>query len=79
MHTLRHTGVPEMRKYVVDITPDGISIEASGFIGNACLKELDEFQRILAEVGIKTDLTNQKKKAEMYATPATHLQEERRR
>ena len=67
-----------MRKYVVDITPDSITIDASGFSGNACIKELDEIKRILAEIGIETNITDQKKKSEMYATQPTLFQEERR-
>lgn len=49
---------------IIEITPEGIKIEAAGFTGGACLAELDEFRKMLAELGIETDVSDQQLKRE---------------
>ncbi len=68
-------------EYRIEITPDGIKLDAKGFKNKACLKELAEIERMLKDLGIETNLTDQKLKREaMLAdnTPQTARREVRR-
>jgi len=61
-------------RYMVKYTPKGISIDADGFVGGACEKELDDILRFLKSVGISTSIEDKKKKAETYAGAMTGSQ-----
>lgn len=61
-------------KYQIKYTPKGISIDASGFAGGACEKELDDILRFLKSVGIDTSIEDKKKKAESYSGGMTGYQ-----
>lgn len=68
-------------EYEIEITPDGIKLDAKGFQNKACLKELAEIERMLKDLGIETELVNQNLKREaMLAdnTPQTARREVRR-
>lgn len=57
--------MPEME---IIITPEGeIKIEAAGYKGGSCLKDLDEYRKHMAAGGVTTDIKDQKKKPEFYA------------
>lgn len=50
------------------VNPDGsIKIETSGFKGAGCMNILEEITKDLEAMGIKTTITDQKKKPEYYA------------
>jgi len=51
-------------EYTIEITPDGIKLDAKGFQNKACLKELAEIERMLKDLGIETELVNQNLKRE---------------
>jgi uncharacterized protein (UPF0128 family) len=68
-------------EYTIEITPDGIKLDATGFPNKSCLKELAEIERMLKDLGIETELVNQNLKREaMLAenTPQTARREVRR-
>jgi len=68
-------------EYEIEITPQGIRLDARGFQNKACLKELAEIERMLKDLGIETTLGDQKLKREsMLAdnTPQTARREVRR-
>lgn len=68
-------------EYLIDITPDGISMNATGFRDRACLKELAEIERMLKDLGIETSLVDQKLKREAMlaeSDPQTTRREIRR-
>lgn len=54
--------------YQIEYTPNGIRIDADGFKGGACEKELEEIQKFLADHGIETGIEDKKKKAESFST-----------
>ena len=51
----------------ITITPKGMTVDAAGYQGGACLNDLDKLNRFLAEVGISPDVKDQKMKSESYA------------
>jgi uncharacterized protein (UPF0128 family) len=68
-------------EYNIEITPDGIKLDAKGFPNKSCLKELAEIERMLKDLGIETELADQNLKREaMLAenTPQTARREVRR-
>jgi hypothetical protein len=62
-------------RYSVKYTPKGISIDADGFVGGACEKELEDILRFLKSAGINTSVEDKKKKAETYAGAMTGSQQ----
>lgn len=51
------------------ITPDGMKIDADGYVGGACMKDLDDLTKFLKENGgIGMEQTDQKKKPQAYNT-----------
>jgi hypothetical protein len=58
-----------MTEYEIEITKDGIKLEAKGFHGKTCLQELAEIERQLKVLGIDTELVSQDLKREaMFAS-----------
>jgi hypothetical protein len=56
------------KKIVFTITDQGMVIDSNGFTGLTCLTELEKLQEfLLKEGGIKTNITDQKKKIAVYA------------
>jgi hypothetical protein len=49
---------------IIDITDDGMTVEAKGFKGKACTESLDKLITDMAKDGIKGTITDQTKKAE---------------
>lgn len=58
----------------VTITPKGVTVDASGFKGKACLAELAKFEKFMADNGITVDNKETKMKAEanLSETTGTH-------
>ena len=55
----------------IDIAPDGtLIVEAKGYKGAGCLESLNKLLRELEQGGISTNVKDQKKKQEFYATAA---------
>lgn len=52
----------------ITITPKGMTVDASGYQGKACVNDLDKLNRFLAEVGISPDVKEQRMKSEVYAS-----------
>lgn len=53
----------------ITITPKGMTVDASGYQGKACVNDLDKLNRFLAEVGISPQVKDQKMKtSEVYAS-----------
>ena len=53
----------------IDIAPDGtLKVEAKGYRGGACIDALDKLLADLKQGGIETNIKDQKKKQEFYAT-----------
>lgn len=52
--------------YRIEITPNGLKFEGVDFKDAKCLSELEKILKSLEEIGIKVDLTEQKRKAESY-------------
>lgn len=53
----------------IEITPKGIKVDASGFIGGKCIKTQEDLEKFLAMHGIMTKSKDQKRKLEqMYAS-----------
>lgn len=52
----------------IEITPKGLKVEASGYAGKECQKDLEDLEAFLKAEGIDIRLTDQKLKAEAYAT-----------
>ena len=50
----------------IRITPDEIKVDASGFEGTACLDELDEMTEAIERDGIKSKISDQTKKGDLY-------------
>lgn len=67
-------------EYEIEITPQGIRLDARGFQNKACLKELAEIERMLKDLGIETTLKPRLKREAMLAdnTPQTTRREVRR-
>lgn len=53
-----------MPEYSFEITPAGIRMDANGFRGGECLKELDDIRQMLENLGIETTVTDQDLKRE---------------
>jgi hypothetical protein len=67
-----------MPEYTFEITPEGIKMDAKGFRGGECLKELAEIQTMLAALGVETAITGQDLKREaMLASGGTQTQKNR--
>lgn len=70
-----------VEEYRIEITPDGIKLDAKGFQNKACLKELAEIERMLKDLGIETELASQDLKREAMlaeGSPQTTRREVRR-
>lgn len=50
----------------IEITPDGITVDASGFQGKTCIDEIQKLLASLREAGIETEIIEQKLKSEYY-------------
>jgi len=50
----------------IRVTPDEIKVDASGFEGTTCLDELDEMTEAIEREGIKSKISNQTKKGDLY-------------
>jgi hypothetical protein len=61
---------------IIEITPTGIKVEASGFTGDKCIKTQEELENFLTSKGINIGKRDQKRKLEqMYSTsPGTTIQ-----
>lgn len=60
-----------MKEMEIIIAPDGsIKIEAAGYSGGTCMKDLDKYIAHLRAGGVTTDLKDQKKKPEFYQVAA---------
>ena len=62
-------------EYEIEITPQGIRLDARGFQNKACLKELAEIERMLKDLGIETTLGDQKLKRNRARTTPDHRRE----
>jgi len=60
----------------VEISPDGIKVEAKGYKGGMCLKDLEKIVQGLAGLGITMEQTEQQKKPEFYQS-ARNTQQQR--
>ena len=47
----------------IHITPDDMTVDASGFTGTACLDELAEMTAAMEQAGIKSKISDQTKKS----------------
>lgn len=64
-------GAINMKEMEIVITPDGeIKIEAAGYSGGACMKDLDKYLAHMRAGGVSTDLKDQKKKPEFCQVAA---------
>lgn len=50
----------------IHVTPDEMIVDASGFEGTACLDELDQMTEALEQSGIKSEISDQTKKGDLY-------------
>jgi len=50
----------------IRVTPDEMKVDASGFEGTACLDELDEMTAAMEQAGIKSEISDQTKKGDLY-------------
>jgi hypothetical protein len=50
----------------IHVTPDEITVDASGFEGTACLEELDAMTEAIEREGIKSNLSDQTRKGDQY-------------
>lgn len=48
------------------ITPKGIKMDASGFVGGACITELKKIEAEFKKIGVNTNITDQKMKHEVH-------------
>lgn len=48
------------------ITPDSMKVNASGYTGDTCLDELDEMTAAMEQAGIKSEISDQTKKGDLY-------------
>lgn len=56
-----------MQEIEITFNEDGtMKIDAKGFKGQGCITELKKLQKALEDLGIKTDITDQKLKPEYY-------------
>ncbi len=51
----------------ITITPEGMTVDASGYQGGACVNDLEKLNRFLAEIGVVPDVKEQRMKSEVYA------------
>lgn len=58
------------------ITPKGIKIETSGFVGGSCLSTLEDFKAFMLTKGVKITETHQETKPELYETEQTRMKNE---
>lgn len=52
----------------IECTPDGMKIDMKNFTGDACTVELGKMLKELEDLGIKSTITSQHKKAEYHAS-----------
>lgn len=50
----------------IHITPDEIKVDASGFVGDACLEELDAMTEAIEREGINAEISDQTRKGDQY-------------
>lgn len=63
----------------ITITPKGMTVDASGYQGKACVNDLDKLNRFLAEVGVSPKIKDQKMKtSEVYASQTQKSTTERK-
>lgn len=56
-------------EFEIDIAPDGtMKVEAKGYKGAGCIDALNKLLESLKEGGIETNIKEQQKKQEYYAT-----------
>ena len=63
--------MPEME---IIITPEGMTIDASGYRGKDCIKDLEKFVAEMKKHGVSVIITNQNKKSEsrmLSSSPAS--------
>ena len=52
-----------MGKMEIEFGPDGsMKVDADGYTGDACIKELEKLENELKKLGIKSDLQSQERK-----------------
>jgi len=52
----------------IECTPDGMHVDMKNFTGDACTIELGKMLKDLEELGIKSTIITQQKKAEYHAS-----------
>ncbi len=58
-----------MKEQKITITPEGeIKIEAEGYTGGDCLKDLEKYIKFMKEHGVDLEVKDQKKKPAFYMT-----------
>lgn len=60
-----------MRVIKIEVTPDSINIDAIGFKGKVCEKQIDNIISNLKNCGIDLEIKNKDKKREYYVQTAT--------
>ena len=50
----------------IQVTPDEIKVDASGFTGDTCLEELDAMTEAIEREGIKSKISDQTRKGDLY-------------
>ena len=68
-----------MPEIILSVTPDGMKLEAKGYTGGECLKDLEAVKKELAEkYGIHMEQKDQKLKAEYHTVKEQSKIETRR-
>lgn len=60
-----------VKKIIIEITPEGMSVETAGFKGKSCLNEVDKLLESMSEDGISSADQKRKLKGEYYEKAET--------
>jgi len=60
-----------VQEIIIEITPDGIKLETTGFKGKGCLDKVDLLLTAMSEDGISSNVEDRKLKGEYYAKVET--------